>query len=311
MVRVHGSKAHLDAIVSGYGADGRVYFRGNSTSVWPDELTKLYGKDDSSWEAVQLRQTLRDQASDRAIKQGWSQAKHNELKCYSIKHEAHLEDIDELEQIIDQAKDEKQIQKFLEEKPELLGLLLTGQDRYVIPQASLGGKYAADFFLADTDSIGISWWMVELETPRSPVLLRPSDNHEQFDEKTRKGIAQIKHWREHIGRNRAHARASQSEGGLGYFDIRLKTPGLVLVGRRSLMNSSGSGAEVERPQLRESEQIHVHTYDWLLERLRNPPGIRMRLGPDDPFQPGSVRKRLAEIQRLRGRDVSEEDIMVL
>jgi hypothetical protein len=80
----------------------------------------------------------------------------------------------------------------------------------------------------------------------------------------RKGVDQILEWKEWLQSNSAYARKSRSDHGLGLFDIRTDAPGLVLVGRRSQLTNS---SDAVRNHLRTSN-IHVHTYDWLIESLR-------------------------------------------
>jgi hypothetical protein len=52
---------------------------------------------------------------------------------------------------------------------------------------------------------------------------------------------------------------------LGLPDISNQSEAIILVGSRSKLVSS---KDAKRRELRERLSIHVHTYDWLLERLR-------------------------------------------
>ena len=58
--------------------------------------------------------------------------------------------------------------------------------------------------------------------------------------------------------------AVERQDGLGLIDIRPMSEGLVLVGRRRLLNDS---ADIVRNPFREQNAIRIHTYDWLIERL--------------------------------------------
>lgn len=63
------------------------------------------------------------------------------------------------------------------------------------------------------------------------------------------------------------------KNGLGLFDIRESSEGLIIVVRRSRMPET---KESERHHHRQNANIHIHTYDWFLERLH---GIVRFSGP--------------------------------
>jgi hypothetical protein len=117
------------------------------------------------------------------------------------------------------------------------------------------------------DSAGIRWILVELETPNSDVALKSSN---QLDRFARKGLSQIREWREWIQDNLDQARRPRAQNGLGLPDIRPQAAGLLLVGRRHRL---GVRAATLQRQTEEQEGIAVHTYDWLLEQLRGAIGF--------------------------------------
>src|SRR6185295_14479495 len=123
-------------------------------------------------------------------------------------------------------------------------------------------EFVPDFIVGDVDSMGINWLLVELETPNAPLYLK---DEKTLSAQTRKGIDQVIQWRDWLIANVAYARQPRRENGLGLFDIRGDARALVLVGRRSLLLRKSDAA---RHELRESSNIHVHTYDWLLESIR-------------------------------------------
>jgi len=157
--------------------------------------------------------------------------------------------VEELERVIESAQDESPIQAFIEKRPETLAALLGGNDRFVLPQHTLGGKHVPDFLASDTDSLGIRWVLVELETPQSSVTLATQN---ELDAVARRGVTQIKEWREWLQNNLDMARRSTSRDGLDLIDIRPMSEGLVLVGRRALLNDN-SGAV--RSSFREQNAI--------------------------------------------------------
>lgn len=259
------------AEISSIGKDGRVYFKGGKGfSAWPDQIVIIARTNDSSEKARKARRQAANTATHRASTSEWSSAKRRELSEFIVEDYVRAENINELESVLDSAKDERPIQKFLEAHPFLLTSLLSGTVCFCLPQKRLGGEYIPDFIIGDADSLGIRWILVELETPRSGIYLKKGN---KFDSKTQKGVDQVIEWRNWLSDNVSYARRRRSENGLGLFDIREKSKALVLVGRRNRVPKT---KEAQRHEFRESNNIEIHTYDWLLESLR---GILHHHGP--------------------------------
>lgn len=249
--------------ISSIGGDGRVYFKGARTgSAWPDRLIVKAKLDDESDTAQSLRRTAANRASLIGTTHELSIAKLTDLRQWQIHEQITIDAIDELAEIIETARDESPIQTYLETHPELLGAIIGGRDRFLIPQPSFGGKYKPDFLIADTDSMGIRWLLVELETPLSKITLSKQN---ALDKNARRGVTQIHEWREWLLNNLDFARRSRRQDGLGLADIRPNSEGLVIVGRRHMLNSNGAAV---RSTFVEENSIRIHTYDWLVERLR-------------------------------------------
>lgn len=262
--------------VSSIGEDGAVYFKGNARA-WPDQLTVHVQKGDTSGAALVLRQKAANNAAHRRRLSEWSTVKQRLLSPYHVPNDVQQYEVDELRKVLDTAKDEKPLQQFFQQHPQILASVMRGPNRFVIPQVRVGTSYVADFYLADVDSTGVRWVLVELETPKSAVSLSSSN---EFDKHARKGISQIKEWREWLQRNLDEAQRPLAEHGLGLIDIRPRAEGYVLVGRR---DSLGDRARDLRLQLWETDLIRVETYDRLVERLegvlggRPPSGVDMNL----------------------------------
>ncbi len=111
--------------------------------------------------------------------------------------------------VIDSAKDEKPNQSFMEARPQILAGLVGGRisSRFVVPRPNFGGKRIPDSVIADVDSPGLNWVLVELETPVSAVTLKGDSI---LEEHARKGVSQVEEWREWILSNLALARRSRS-----------------------------------------------------------------------------------------------------
>ncbi len=250
------------AEVSSIGEEGRVYFKGgNGAASWPDLLEVRAKRDDQSLEASAFRKQSSNHSRQLAPIRQWSGSKHRELIKYSINSYANKYDIDLFEKVISQANDEKPIQKHIENNPHLITTLLGGRYKYCIPQKFLGAEYRPDFLIGSTDSLGINWILIELETPKSGIYLKLNG---QLDQYARKGVAQIQEWREWLLRNIGYATNKISQNGLGLIDIRPKSKAIVIVGRRTYMRET---KEIARNQSRDNNDIHIHTYDWLIENL--------------------------------------------
>ena len=265
--------------VSSIGSNGRVYFKGSTSGgAWPDQLTVLCRKADDTERARDLKRKAANSAALRARADAWTLAKRSDLLRFEVDAPLTLQTVEELQRVIEIAQDERPIQVFIEEHPEILAAW--GTQSFVLPQHALGRKYVPDFLVSDTNSLGIRWVLVELETPQSSVTLATQN---ELDAVARRGVTQIKEWREWLQNNLDMARRPVSQDGLGLIDIRPMSEGLVLVGRRALLNDN-SGA-VRNP-FREQNAIQIHTYDWFVERLF---GIVEYVGPSrtsrDVLQP--------------------------
>jgi hypothetical protein len=255
--------AERRATVHSFGENGKVYFKGGlGLGAWPDRISVLYRHDDDTEKATEARVEIANEVSRLTTARSWSKAREQELEQYKVNKRISEADVEEFCRIVDAASDERPIQLYLETCPQLLAALLTGRSRFVIPRPSLGGKHVPDFLLADVDSSGIRWVLLELETTGTGLALRSENN---FDKYVRKGISQIEDWKLWLRNNLAHARECKANGGAGFPDIEPNSEGLVLAGRRDLQTPAAR--QIRRP-FEENNRIRVHSYDWLIERLQ-------------------------------------------
>ena len=104
------------AEVSSIGEEGRVYFKGGyGAGSWPDLLTVRARRNVNSLDAELMRKKARNCAAQTAPIGEWSELKHRELAKYETKNHIDEEDINRIEQVINSARDEKSIQKHIEE----------------------------------------------------------------------------------------------------------------------------------------------------------------------------------------------------
>lgn len=135
-----------------------------------------------------------------------------------------------------------------------------GHGRYVIPKPRLGADLIPDYLIAEMSSIGIEWHGVELESPLADYFTANG----QAGNLLTHAIQQIVDWRAWLQSNIAYARTPTSNRGLGLIGITNDLPSTILIGRRT--------AEIParfndyRKQIKTSQNIEIHTYDWLVEQ---------------------------------------------
>jgi Domain of unknown function (DUF4263) len=269
VVEVRDSAGNRLREVVSVTSDGRVLFKGGQgAGAWPDTLNVRCRKGTNTKRAQTLRKTAANQAAERSKAMGLSNAKGLELDEFRVTDSLTLDDVEQLQEVIDAARSESPIQNFLEAHPRILAALLTGFFRFSVARPRFGIEHIPDFLLGDVDSLGVHWILVELETPVSDVTLK---NDRLLEKHARKGVSQVEEWREWIQNNLDKARRSRREGGLGLFDIRPRSKGLVLVGRRPRLNEN---AAMVRNAISEGNNIQVHTYDWLTQTLRGVLGFK-------------------------------------
>ena len=185
------------------------------------------------------------------------------------------ENTDSLEALLNRNPREEEIQVFLEEHPEfLIQTLGGGHGRFQLNKVSFGGQHVADFLTAEASSIGIEWYLIEIESPSLP--LEKGDG--SFRAELNHAIDQIKDWRSWIMNNQDVSRKPRGEGGLGLVGIDSRARGLVIGGRR---HSYSHRFNEFRRQLISDQRIAVHSYDWLVDTARmNQSGrLTFEIGP--------------------------------
>ena len=188
------------------------------------------------------------------------------------------ENTESLEKLLNKNPREEDIQVFLEEHPEFLVQTLGGgHGRFQLNKVSFGGRYVADFLIAEASSIGIEWYLIEIESPSLP--LEKGDG--SFRAELNHAIDQIKDWRSWIMNNQGVARKPRGDGGLGLVGIDSRARGLVIGGRR---HSYSRRFNELRRQLTSDQKIAVHSYDWLVDTARmNQSGrLTFEIGPLEP-----------------------------
>ncbi|BDU68410.1 hypothetical protein GETHOR_05110 [Geothrix oryzae] len=171
------------------------------------------------------------------------------------------EDHEALQQALDEAKREEDIQQFLQSNPlHLIQHLGGGHGRWVIPKQKLGAEHVTDFVIGQCSSIGYEWQAVELESPIKPMFNKNGDPSQFLNH----AIRQITDWRAWLKSNQAYASRPRTESGLSLTDIDSNIKGLILIGRRSNIDPE---TNQRRRQLAQNLNIEIHSYDFLLQAL--------------------------------------------
>lgn len=171
-------------------------------------------------------------------------------------------DVDALQNALNSAKREEDIQQFLQNNPQLLIQHLGGgHGRWVIPKKKLGTEHITDFVIGQRSSIGFEWQAVELESPLKSLFNKNGDPSQYLNH----AIRQIQDWRSWLVVNQNYASREIADNGLGMTDITGAVPGLILIGRR---NESLAQNNARRRQMARDLDIEIRTYDYLVDSLQ-------------------------------------------
>lgn len=160
--------------------------------------------------------------------------------------------------LLDTNPPERHVQEFLERNKEIVAAHLGAHAVYVVPKPRFGSHYEADFGIAECNSAGTFWTLVELERPS----IKPFRKDGRPTAKLTHAIEQIKEWRRFIRANRDYCQRSRRKGGLGLEDISDRSWGTIVMGRR--LDYENEPSEW-RKELREEQLIKIMSYDGFLE----------------------------------------------
>lgn len=169
----------------------------------------------------------------------------------------------EYKKVIEIAKDERPIQKFFEQHPSFLTMLISGgHGRWAIPQKKLGSEFIPDFVIGEKSSLGYEWYLVELESPKFLMFKNNGDQSAYLSH----AIDQINKWRVWLEKNIDYATRKRENSGLGLLDINGTAAGFVFIGRRRFEDEKFKDF---RRKIGESLNIRIHSYDYFLNFMSN------------------------------------------
>lgn len=175
------------------------------------------------------------------------------LKCRDVPKAL----VNEFERLLGDAKDERPLQTFLAEHPELLcPLAEPGGELWCLDRPRLGSELIPDFLLASDSSAGFRWTLIELEGPTEAILTKDG-----LPAKRLAGaMKQIRDWRGWLRTNIAYARDQ-----LGLTDIHAECRSVIAIGRRQSLDIKKASTYAALS----TNSDAVMTYDRLLEIARS------------------------------------------
>lgn len=176
-----------------------------------------------------------------------------------------LQTIGEISMKLKGGAGETEIQRLLKAEPHIIGgAYRLGHGTYAFSEVTFPPEYRADWLIASGHSGGFSWDLIELEDPQALPFM--NDGH--YSGCTRKGINQIKDWRNYIQNNLDYVTKSQAAHGLGLYDLRPRSKGMIVVGRNEVYGSEAAKDKYDehRKRTMEDEFIEVVSYESFLKR---------------------------------------------
>jgi Domain of unknown function (DUF4263) len=251
--------------ISSIGSDGQLFFRGRGLRARPHAVQMVARKAGEDYDGAQYRARQRAALlvnNPEALVIG----RLDELARWKVEGEPTSASVLAFEDALNSARNERPMQKVLEQHPEMLDYLVSGHGGiYVIPQVQLGKDYVPDFLVAAYTSLGLHWTLVELESPTAVLTIKDGQPAQQL----RKAMQQIADWREWLMNNVNYARRPTAENGLGLPGIRIDARGLIIIGRGRLSTHSDAMRMREQSQ----RNVEIRTYDWLIRAARARRGL--------------------------------------
>ena len=174
-----------------------------------------------------------------------------------------VQDCESFLELLNGEPNEGQVHRFLEDNSQFLVQALgAGHGRYQLSKPRLGAELIPDFLIAEMSSIGIEWYLVELESPVCPVERRDGLATQELNH----AIGQVRDWRAWLRNNLDYARRPKDQSGLGLVGIDSRESGLIIIGRRHAYSSRYN--EFRREMI-DRERIVIHSYDWLIDVARS------------------------------------------
>ena len=151
--------------------------------------------------------------------------------------------------------------EFFNEKPYFIGSILKETQfghhgSYAFPFFQLAEKYKMDFALSGGSSNGLGWVFIELQSPKSKVLL---DNG-QPGAQAREGLYQIAQWKDWLRNNANYAKEKSGLNMKGLHDGLIKY--CLVIGRRPFKDKENEWRNREQA---DDKSLIIMSYDRIGE----------------------------------------------
>ncbi|MFH9666217.1 Shedu anti-phage system protein SduA domain-containing protein [Streptomyces globisporus] len=254
--------------ISSIAASGRLYFRGGGGQwAWPQHVQRIVRVGEQEYTDA-VAEAKQQAALRRKNVHALGRGALERLDKWRAEDLPGLASLRALEDALAQAPDERPMQVVLEQHPQILGHLVSGNHgTFVRHQVRFADKFVADFVIGGVTSMGMLWRLIELESPTARMVL----NDGQPSATLRKAVQQIRDWRRWIAEHFHTAGAPEDRGGTGLEGIRLNPPGLIIIGR----DNPAVPTEMMRNEILEESRIEIRTYDWLVRAVASRPPMRI------------------------------------
>lgn len=165
--------------------------------------------------------------------------------------------------LVDSKPAEREVQRFLEQRPHLLLNLMQARTAGVVKQFPLGADHRADFAFVHANSGGTYLHLVELESPRARIFTKSDSFSQQFNG----ALQQVQDWMFWSNLNAASLRELVKPILRHFGADTLYVQGTVIIGRRTELSTSRRRHRFEFLVQNLPRRFHVRTFDGLAEEI--------------------------------------------
>jgi len=165
--------------------------------------------------------------------------------------------------LIDGKPAEREVQRFLEQRPHLLLNLMQARTAAVVKQFPLGADHRADFAFVHANSGGTYLHLVELESPRARIFTKSDSFSQQFNG----ALQQVQDWMFWCNLHSASLRELVRPILRHFGTDTVYVQGTVMIGRRAELSTLRRRHRFEFLVQDLPRRFHVRTFDGFAEEI--------------------------------------------